>query len=155
MGNTVLLTSNFRLRGLMAQTKQGLFPAKFVRKGNWYLFNSMCFFQSQSVPKYRSITSFSVDWPRTIRLVCASVSILSVCTMKLQIIENQKRCTSITKTTTPEKIRNGWQKSFIGKNLVVRHVTRPCPCITTSIVIKITKTSSLCNILQHLQYLTN
>ena len=38
--------------------------------------------------KYRTITFFSVDWPRTIRLVRASVSILSVCTMKLQVIVN-------------------------------------------------------------------
>ena len=32
---------------------------------------------------YRSITSFSVDWPRTIRLVYTSVSILSVCAIIL------------------------------------------------------------------------
>ena len=35
--------------------------------------------------KYRSVTSLSVDWPRTIRLVYASVSILSVCTIKLHL----------------------------------------------------------------------
>ena len=35
---------------------------------------------------YRSITPFSVDWPRTVRLVYASVSILSGCAMTLQVI---------------------------------------------------------------------
>ena len=40
---------------------------------------------------YRSITSFSVDWPRTIRLVYASVSILSVCAIMLQVIVIQTR----------------------------------------------------------------
>ena len=40
---------------------------------------------------YRSITSFSVDWPRTIRLVYASVSILSVCAIMLQVIAIQTR----------------------------------------------------------------
>ena len=46
----------------------------------------MAFKRSRLNPfqKYRSITSFSVDWPRTIRLVYASVGILSVCTIKLQ-----------------------------------------------------------------------
>ena len=57
--------------------------------------------------KYRSVISFSVDWPRTIRLVDASVSILSVCTIKLQVIVNQNRCNSIAKTTTPEQIQIG------------------------------------------------
>ena len=93
--------------------------------------------------KYRSITSFSVDWPRTIRLVYASVSIFSVCTIKLQVIVNQKRRTSIAETTTPEQIRNDWQRSFISKNLVVRHVARPCPCMTTLIIIKITHVISI------------
>ena len=64
---------------------------------------------------YRSITSFSVDWPRTIRLVYASVSILGVRAIILQVIA----------------IQSDWQKNFMGKNLVVRHVTRPCPCMTT------------------------
>ena len=27
----------------------------------------------------------------------------------------------------------------MSKNLVVRHVTQPCPCMTTSIIIKITR----------------
>ena len=40
---------------------------------------------------YRSITSFSVDWPRTIRLVYASVSILSVCAVMLRVIVIQTR----------------------------------------------------------------
>ena len=45
----------------------------------------MAFKRSRRNPfqKYRSITYFSVDWPRTIRLVYVSVSILSVCTIKL------------------------------------------------------------------------
>ena len=89
---------------------------------------------------YRSTTSFSVDWPRTIRLLYEeSISILSVCTIKLQVIVNQNHWTSIAKTTTPEQIQNGWQNSFISKNLMVRQVTRPCPCMTTSIIIKITR----------------
>ena len=47
----------------------------------------MAFKRSRLNPfqKYRSVTSFSVDWPRTIRLVYAAVSILSVCTIKLQV----------------------------------------------------------------------
>ena len=40
---------------------------------------------------YRSITSLSVDWPRTIRLVYASVSILGVCAIILQVIAIQTR----------------------------------------------------------------
>ena len=40
---------------------------------------------------YRSITSFSVDEPRIIRLVYASVSILSVCAIMLQEIAIQIR----------------------------------------------------------------
>ena len=40
---------------------------------------------------YRSITSFSVDWPRTIRLVYASVSILNVCAVMLRVIVIQTR----------------------------------------------------------------
>ena len=48
----------------------------------------MAFKRSRLNPfqKYRSITSFGVDWPRTIRLVYASVSILSVCAIILQAI---------------------------------------------------------------------
>ena len=38
---------------------------------------------------YRSITSFSVNWPRTIRLV--SVSILSVCAIMFQVMVIQTR----------------------------------------------------------------
>ena len=84
----------------------------------------MAFKRSRLNPfqNYRSITSFSVDWPRTIRLVYASVSILSVCATMLQVIVIQH-----------VEIQNDWQKSFMSKNLVVRHVTRPCPCMTTSI----------------------
>ena len=105
----------------------------------------MAFKRSRLNPfqNYRSITSLSVDWPRTIRLVYASVSILGVCTIKLRVIVTQKRITSIAKTTTPEQIQIGWQKSFISKTLVVRHVTRPCPCMTTSIIIKITHVISM------------
>ena len=82
---------------------------------------------------YRSITSFSVDWPRTMRLAYASVSILSVCAITLQLTVIQTR-------STKDKNR---QKSLINKNLVVRHVTRPCPCMTTSIIIKITRVISM------------
>ena len=57
--------------------------------------------------KYRSVTSFRMDCPRTIRLVYASVSILSVCTIKLQVIVSQKRCTSTAKSTTPKQIKSG------------------------------------------------
>ena len=94
----------------------------------------MAFKRSRLNPfqNYRSITSFSVDWPRTIRLVYASVSILSVCAIMLQVIVIQTRWN-----------KNDWQKSFISKNLVVRHVTRPCPCMTTSIIIKITRVISM------------
>ena len=48
----------------------------------------MAFKRSRLNPfqNYRSITSFSVDWPRTIRLVYASVSISSVCAIMLQVI---------------------------------------------------------------------
>ena len=92
---------------------------------------------------YRSITSFSVDWPRTIRLVYASVSILSVCTIKLQVNVSQNRRTSIARTTTPRQIQYGQEESFLSKNLVVRHVTRPCLCMTTSIIIKITRVISM------------
>ena len=42
-----------------------------------------------------------------------------------------------------DEIQNDWQKSFIRKNPVVRHVTRPCPCMTTSIIIKITRVISM------------
>ena len=40
---------------------------------------------------YHSITSFSVDWPRTKRLVYAPVSILSICAIMLQVIVIQTR----------------------------------------------------------------
>ena len=40
---------------------------------------------------YRSITSFGLDWPRKIRLVYASISILSVCAIMLQVIVIQTR----------------------------------------------------------------
>ena len=40
---------------------------------------------------YRSITSFSLDWPRKIRLVYASISILSVRAIMLQVIVIQTR----------------------------------------------------------------
>ena len=94
----------------------------------------MAFKRSRLNPfqNYRSITSFSVDWPRTIRLVYASVSILSVCAVMLRVIVIQTRW-----------IQNDWRKSFIRKNPVVRHVTRPCPCMTTSIIIKITRVISM------------
>ena len=53
----------------------------------------MVFKRSQLNPfqNYRSITSFIVDWPRTIRLTYASVSILSVCAIMLQVIVVQTR----------------------------------------------------------------
>ena len=78
--------------------------------------------------KYRSITSFSVDWPRTIRLVYASVSISSVCAIMLQVIVIRTRWN--TKRPT---------KEFSKQKSRVRHVTRTCPCMTTSIIIKITR----------------
>ena len=81
---------------------------------------------------YRSITSFSVDWPRTIRLVYASISILSVCAIMLQMIVIQTHWN--TKRLT---------KEFYGQKSRVRHVTRPCPCMTTSIIIKITRVISM------------
>ena len=40
-------------------------------------------------------------------------------------------------------MQNEWQKSIIGKNLMVRYVTRPCPWTTTSIIIKITRVISM------------
>ena len=51
----------------------------------------MAFKRSRLNPfeKYCSITSFSVDWQRTIRLLYGSVDILSVYTIKLQVIVNQ------------------------------------------------------------------
>ena len=62
----------------------------------------MAFKRSRLNPfqNYRSITSFSVDWPRTIRLVYASVSILSVCAIMLQVTVIQTR--SNTKRLTKE-----------------------------------------------------
>ena len=78
--------------------------------------------------KYRSITSFSVDWPRTIRLVYASVSISSVCAIMLQVIVIRTRWN--TKRPT---------KEFSKQKSRARHVTRTCPCMTTSIIIKITR----------------
>ena len=53
----------------------------------------MAFKRSRFCPiqNYRSITSFCVDWPRTIRLVYASISILSVCAIMLQVIVIQTR----------------------------------------------------------------
>ena len=53
----------------------------------------MAFKRSRFCPiqNYRSITSFCVDWPRTIRLVYVSISILSVCPIILQMIVIQVR----------------------------------------------------------------
>ena len=53
----------------------------------------MAFKRSRFYPiqNYRSIISFCVDWPRTIRLVYASISILSVCAIMLQVIVIQTR----------------------------------------------------------------
>ena len=90
----------------------------------------MAFKRSRLNPfqNYRSITSFSVDWPRTIRLVYASVSISSVCAIMLQVIVIQTRWN--TKRPT---------KEFSKQKSRARHVTRTCPCMTTSIIIKITR----------------
>ena len=90
----------------------------------------MAFKRSRLNPfqNYRSITSFSVDWPRTIRLVYASVSISSVCAIMLQVIVIRTRWN--TKRPT---------KEFSKQKSRVRHVTRTCPCMTTSIIIKITR----------------
>ena len=62
----------------------------------------MAFKRSRLNPfqNYRSIISFSVDWPRTIGLVYASVSILSVCATVLQVTVIQTR--SNTKRPTKE-----------------------------------------------------
>ena len=62
--------------------------------------------QLSTLKKYHSITSFSVDWPQTIQLVYVSVSILSICSIKLLVIVTQSRGTSTAKTTTPEQIQN-------------------------------------------------
>ena len=93
----------------------------------------MAFKRSRLNPfqNYRSITSFSVDWPRTIRLVYASVDILGVCAIMLQVIV----------------IQTGWNtnrltKEFNKQKSHARHVTQPCPCMTTSIIIKITRVSA-------------
>ena len=53
----------------------------------------MAYKRSQLNPSqnYRSRTSFSLDWPRKIRLVYTSVSILSVCAIMLQTIVIQTR----------------------------------------------------------------
>ena len=69
-----------------------------------------------------------MDWPRTIRLVYASVSISSVCAIMLQVIVIRTRWN--TKRPT---------KEFSKQKSRARHVTRTCPCMTTSIIIKITR----------------
>ena len=69
-----------------------------------------------------------MDWPRTIRLVYASVSISSVCAIMLQVIIIQTRW-NIKRPT----------KEFSKQKSRARHVTRTCPCMTTSIIIKITR----------------
>ena len=51
------------------------------------------------VQNYRSVTSFSVDWPQTMRLVYASVSILSDCAIMLQVIVIQTRWNTKQPTT--------------------------------------------------------
>ena len=70
----------------------------------------MAFKRSRLNPfqNYRSITSFSVDWPRTIRLVYASVSILSVCAIMLQVIVIQTRWNTkrLTKELYKQKSRS-------------------------------------------------
>ena len=70
----------------------------------------MAFMRSRLNPfqKYRLITSFSVDWPRTIRLLYASVSILSVCTIKLQVIVKivGKNCNRKPKTLNLHRQNN-------------------------------------------------
>ena len=72
-----------------------------------------------------------MDWPRTIRLVYASVGILGVCAIMFQVIV----------------IQTGWNtnrltKEFNKQESRTRHVTQPCPCMTTSIIIKITRVSA-------------
>ena len=59
---------------------------------------------------YRSITSFSVDWPRTIRLVYASVSILSVCAIILQVTVIQ------TRSNTKRPAKDFYQQKFRGSS---------------------------------------
>ena len=112
---------------------------------------------------YRSITSVSVDWPRTIRLVYVSVSILSVCAIMLLVIVIQTRWNTERLTKEfykqksrvrhryPSKKRRQKNKGILwlgyhmcpNKNLVVRHVARPFPCMTTPIIIKITRVISM------------
>ena len=60
------------------------------------------------------------------------VSILRICAIKLQELAIQLRW--YTKQLT---------KEFYKQNLVIRHVTRPCLCMTTSIFIKITRVISM------------
>ena len=71
---------------------------------------------------YRSITSFSVDWPRTIRLVYASVSILSVCAIMLQVIVIQTRWNTkrLTKEFYKQKSRGSSceRRRFLHQRLV-------------------------------------
>ena len=70
----------------------------------------MAFKRSRLNPfqKYRSITSFGVDWPRTIRLVYVSVSILNVCTIKLHVIVKivGKNCNRKPKTLNLHRPNN-------------------------------------------------
>ena len=55
--------------------------------------------------KYRSITSFSVDWLGTIQLVYASLSILSVFSIKLQVIVTQFMAPSSQKQQPQNKYK--------------------------------------------------
>ena len=70
----------------------------------------MAFKRSRLNPfqKYRSIASFGVDWPRTIRLVYVSVSILNVCTIKLHVIVKivGKNCNRKPKTLNLHRQNN-------------------------------------------------
>ena len=53
-----------------------------------------------------------MDWPRTIRVMYASVSILSICIIKLQVIVTQIRCTMVSQI-----LQNSTTCTFILNNL--------------------------------------
>ena len=83
----------FRFQILLFTTSER-FPTKTLAYLAYKAFKAfMAFKRSRLNPfqNYHSITSFSVDQPRLIRLVYASVSILRVCAIMLQEIAIQIR----------------------------------------------------------------
>ena len=84
---------SFRFQILLSYNKC-TFSTKTLAYLAYKAFNAfMAFKRSRLSPfqNYRSITSFSVDWPRPIRHVYATISILSVCAIMLLIIVIQTR----------------------------------------------------------------